>query len=146
MKIFPEWANFLVRDGDGALWIYEHEPKKKYEWWDKNDWNELAKRLDGEIFPDVKWSDDKPTEIIKIEENHTHQKSEDLVNHPDHYKQGHIETLALMKAVMSREAYLGFLQGNMIKYTIRAPFKGSKEIDYDKAKFYKDEYDKEMAE
>ena len=67
------------------------------------------------------------------------RKLEDLVNHPDHYNQGGIETLDIIKMSLTKEEYKGYLKGNVLKYRERAQFKGNAEQDYAKAKFYFEE-------
>lgn len=53
---------------------------------------------------------------------------DDKVNHPNHYTQYPVEVIEITK-------YTSFCLGNIIKYTLRAPFKNRKE-DYDKALKY----------
>ena len=65
------------------------------------------------------------------------QWDHDPVHRPQHYMQGHIETLDKIKLLLTPEEYLGYLKGNVIKYD-RAPFKGNMEQDYDKQKVYYD--------
>ena len=60
----------------------------------------------------------------------------DQVNSPDHYKSGGIEAIDYIKAKLSKEEFLGYLRGNIIKYTSRAPLKGSELQDYKKAEWY----------
>lgn len=48
-----------------------------------------------------------------------------------HYKDMPIEPWDLMRAVMTREEFIGFLKGNVIKYSLRA---GRKEGSNDAAK------------
>lgn len=57
----------------------------------------------------------------------------DLINSPEHYKVGGIETIDFIEA-----KGLGFNLGNVIKYITRADHKGSKRQDLDKAKWYLD--------
>ena len=72
---------------------------------------------------------DKEKEPEKVED--------DPVHRPQHYMQGHIETIDKIKLLLTPEEYLGYLKGNVIKYD-RAPFKGNMEQDYDKQKVYYD--------
>lgn len=67
-------------------------------------------------------------------------QSGDSVNHPDHYKSGGIEVIDLMKAKMSPQEFLGYLRGNIIKYVLRAPFKGKPVEDMRKARWYIDKW------
>lgn len=61
-------------------------------------------------------------------------ETKELVNHPSHYTQG-IEPIEII------ESYnLNFCIGNAIKYILRAPFKGTPELDIDKAIWYLNRY------
>lgn len=60
----------------------------------------------------------------------------DLVNSPDHYKSGGIEAIDYIQAKLSKEEFMGYLRGNIIKYTSRATLKGSELQDYKKAEWY----------
>lgn len=55
----------------------------------------------------------------------------DMVNHPAHYNKGGIEVLDII------EAYdLDYKLGNVVKYILRAKYKGRELEDLKKAKFY----------
>ena len=51
--------------------------------------------------------------------NTTINTQHDNVNQPVHYTFGGIECVDAIKAQMPREAFLGFLQGNVVKYLWR---------------------------
>lgn len=55
----------------------------------------------------------------------------DPVNHPDHYKDGGIETIDYIEA-----KELNYHLGNVVKYVSRAGKKGSKLQDLQKAQWY----------
>ena len=55
----------------------------------------------------------------------------DLVNHPDHYKVGGIETIDFIEAKR-----LNYNMGNAVKYISRAEHKGNKRQDLEKAIWY----------
>ena len=55
----------------------------------------------------------------------------DMVNHPPHYTQGNIEVIDFII-----DQKLGYLDGNVVKYLCRAPHKGTKKQDHDKAQYY----------
>jgi len=57
---------------------------------------------------------------------------EDIVNSPNHYKSGRLETIENIKNSLSDEGFKGYLKGNIIKYTCRAELKNGIE-DLDKA-------------
>ena len=58
------------------------------------------------------------------------------VNHPDHYTAGGIEVMDVIKVKLTREEWIGYLKGNMIKYLLRANFKGQHDKDLGKTGFY----------
>jgi len=60
----------------------------------------------------------------------------DQVNSPDHYKSGGIEAIDYIKAKLTKEEFVGYLRGNIIKYISRASLKGSELKDYEKAEWY----------
>ena len=57
------------------------------------------------------------------------------VEHPNHYNQGGIEAIKVINAYK-----LGFYDGNIITYILRAKFKGHELEDLKKAKWYLDRY------
>lgn len=59
----------------------------------------------------------------------------DPVNQPQHYCQGGIETIEAIEASMSKEAFHGFLKGNILKYVWRYEHKNGVE-DLRKAQWY----------
>ena len=61
------------------------------------------------------------------------------VEHPKHYRlEGINEVLDVIRYALSEEEYLGFLKGNVIKYVLRAPYKGELRQDWEKASYYAD--------
>lgn len=65
--------------------------------------------------------------------------AQDVINKPDHYRQGEIETIDIIRMSLTKEEYVGFLKGNILKYQLRAPFKHeTPDEDYAKAKRYYD--------
>lgn len=54
---------------------------------------------------------------------------------PDHYKQGSIETIHIIKAKTTQEGFEGYLVGNILKYITRYKNKNGKE-DLLKAQWY----------
>ena len=63
----------------------------------------------------------------------------DNINHPSHYLDGGIETIAILQAKLTAEEFSGFCKGNAIKYLSRA---GKKTLDpredYKNARWYLD--------
>ncbi|UNH39957.1 DUF3310 domain-containing protein [Moellerella wisconsensis] len=68
----------------------------------------------------------------KGEEN----KMTDNVNNPAHYASGGIECIEAIKASMTREAFLGYLKGNIQKYVWRYEKKINPVEDLKKARWY----------
>lgn len=60
----------------------------------------------------------------------------DPVNSPSHYASGDIECIDAIKASMTREAFLGYLKGNIQKYTWRYEKKINPIEDVKKARWY----------
>lgn len=59
----------------------------------------------------------------------------DNVNHPSHYTQGGIETIDYLQAKLTKDEFIGYLKGNILKYMSRANMKNGAE-DYKKAQWY----------
>lgn len=56
---------WIVRDADGGLFLFTARPfKKKYAglWFNPCEWG-CTTELPCELFPEVKWTDDEPTEV-----------------------------------------------------------------------------------
>jgi len=64
----------------------------------------------------------------------------DMVNSPDHYKVGGIETIDFIEA-----KNLGYHLGNAVKYISRADHKGARIQDLEKAKWYLDREIKRLS-
>jgi Protein of unknwon function (DUF3310) len=60
----------------------------------------------------------------------------DDVNSPDHYTHGGIETRDYLLAKLGKEGYINYCYGNVLKYSSRAPFKGSEVKDLQKMIWY----------
>jgi hypothetical protein len=54
-----------------------------------------------------------------------------------HYIDMPIQPWDVMECVMSEQEFIGFLKGNIIKYSMRAGHKGDAKLDLEKAKHYK---------
>ena len=73
------------------------------------------------------------------------KKSDDSVNHPSHYTDGKIECIDAIKLSMSKEAFIGYCKGNIIKYIWRYEHKGGVE-SLKKAKWYIDKLTEVIGE
>ena len=60
----------------------------------------------------------------------------DVVNRPNHYAPNGRDSFMHMKDQMGKDAFDGFLQGNVMKYVQRYRFKGKPVEDLEKAMFY----------
>lgn len=67
----------------------------------------------------------------------TESSGYDPVTDPVQYHIGGIETIDIMRIVLTREEFKGYLKGNIIKYRERAMHKGKAEEDWAKAREYK---------
>ena len=62
----------------------------------------------------------------------------DAVNSPSHCLHSGIETIEVIRMMLTPEEFKGYCKGNIIKYRERAPYKGKEEEDYAKALKYKE--------
>lgn len=69
----------------------------------------------------------------------------DYVAHPSHYTQGAIECIDALEAALSREEFIGFLRGNVIKYQWRLRHKGRAVEDVKKSIWYAERLAKTLA-
>jgi hypothetical protein len=53
-----------------------------------------------------------------------------------HYQTAERQPIQIMQDFLSHEQFIGFLHGNLIKYSLRANFKGNAQVDIDKARQY----------
>jgi hypothetical protein len=61
-----------------------------------------------------------------------------MVNHPPHYMVGGIETIKFIEAKLTREEFVGYLKGNVLKYGSRIGSKGAAVLDAGKLAWYAD--------
>lgn len=83
----------------------------------------------------------KPTKVFRKTVMDTGDVSglmhkKDQVNHPEHYIEGGIEAIDIIKAKLTKEQFEGYLLGNVLKYTLRSNYKGKKEQDLSKGQWY----------
>lgn len=65
----------------------------------------------------------------------TKKEPHDPVNNPSHYRMGKIDCVDFIE-----DQKLGFHLGNVVKYIVRAPHKGTELQDLQKARWYLDRY------
>jgi hypothetical protein len=81
-------------------------------------------------------------ELTLIQDNEV-KDDDDVVNHPSHYTQYQTEVIDIIKDCLTEEQYKGYLLGNMLKYRMRAGWKGDREEDLNKSNLYQDWLQKE---
>jgi hypothetical protein len=69
-----------------------------------------------------------------IESRFNGTRADDLQIGGDHYKEMGVQPWAVMEAVLTHEEFVGFLKGNVIKYSMRQGKKG--EFDAGKCSHY----------
>lgn len=52
---------YVARDKDESLYLYEYKPKKCRTVW--SDYLGFIEKLDSNLFPEVRWPDEEPTEV-----------------------------------------------------------------------------------
>jgi len=89
---------------------------------------------------------DKPNEEPEEPNSRIYTTVTDSVNHPAHYNVGGIETIDVIRVMLTPEEYRGYLKGNALEYRERAIYKHeTPDDDHAKAKYYYDEY-RELTE
>lgn len=59
---------YIARDKDGSLYLFRTRPAKydKQNIWLEKPMNSMIK-LDSSLFPEVKWEDEEPTEVLLVQ-------------------------------------------------------------------------------
>jgi hypothetical protein len=98
----------------------------------------LARRLDREILAaegiDSMSDDGFPLSHEEVLERYAAKK--DPVNSPAHYNQFGLECIDAIELTVGEEGFIGYCQGNAMKYLWRANYKGNKQEDLAKAAWY----------
>ena len=88
------------------------------------------------------WNYPKQYEDYKMQNEETtvkpvwKQKENNTQVGGDHYKNMVVQPWEVMASIMTREEFIGFLKGNIIKYTMRDGKKENAHEDAEKAKHY----------
>jgi len=85
---------------------------------------------------DGTWKGEAGKKQIKEWEESQSKSANDGVNNPPHYTKGSLETIEVMEEQMSKERFLGYLEGNIIKYVSRYEHKKNPIEDLKKAQWY----------
>jgi Protein of unknwon function (DUF3310) len=74
------------------------------------------------------------------------QSAADPVDAPDHYRQGEIECIDAVKAMLGDEGFAYWLRGNMVAYLWRLPHKGEAKKDAGKTRNLAERLERLLAE
>ena len=55
---------YVARDKDGELYLFSEKPSKREEFWLMSSATTTVIQLPSELFPEVKWEDEEPRELI----------------------------------------------------------------------------------
>ena len=131
-KMFKEWARENPNgtlEGDGLERLKQNLIKKMHQY-PNEDYVVLGDVLDKEDEDDI--MEDIPISIKELEEKGK-EPTEKLAE-PDYYAGNGLSPLeAFKKGLLSREETIGFIKGNVIKYTVRAGKKDNASRDIVKA-------------
>lgn len=78
----------------------------------------------------MSWEKPKPDPAADV------NNENDMVNNPEHYTFGGIETVDYLKAKLTKEEFVGWCRGNALKYLSRAGHKDEELQEYQKAAKY----------
>jgi len=83
----------------------------------------------------INYLEDIEGSICLWQRDSVEEKKEDDVNSPSHYNKGGVECIDAIESSMTKEAFCGYLKGNVIKYMYRYENKGGVE-SLKKAQWY----------
>ena len=128
----PEGATHYNDFGCGTLWY--RCSVGAVEFWHGGIW------VGSEVFYSSEGLTPIPTfePFLSVEDAPTPGSKHDPVSRPAHYASGGVECIEAIKASMSREAFLGYLKGNVQKYLWRYEKKVNPVEDLKKARWYLD--------
>ena len=120
---------------DDSCWCKNFQRKNAMTGWDQKRDN----------WPDTETTvSDGETNWITVDDGWP--KEPDMVSQPEHYMlDGGVEALDIISDVLTKEEYIGYLRGNILKYHLRANKKNGRQ-DLEKADFYSNELVSELAE
>lgn len=131
-KMFKEWARENPNgtlEGAGLERLKQNLIKKMHQY-PNEDYVVLGDVLDKEDEDDI--MEDIPTSIKELEEKG--KEPTEKLDEPDYYAGNGLSPLeAFKKGLLSREETIGFIKGNVIKYTVRAGKKDNASRDIVKA-------------
>jgi hypothetical protein len=90
---------------------------------------------------------ERHTELARMEKEKAAQEPQvDMVNSPPHYTHGGIETISYIRAKLDPVEYVGYLRGNIMKYSSRIGLKGDSVEDSGKIVWYAAELKRFLTE
>lgn len=95
----------------------------------------------------VRWDDGREathSETAVVIITKAEESTPDPVNQPQHYASGEIECIDAIRASMTKEAFCGYLKGNVQKYMWRYEKKINPVEDIKKARWYSERLIKEL--
>jgi len=107
-------------------WIEVVEELNQHGWYDEEQTNQAYE----EYIMDMPGS-----EVFK-HFNGISDKDACDVSNPSHYTVGGYEAIDVIKAKLTPEEYRGYCKGNVLKYIMRANYKGHHDKDCQKADYY----------
>ncbi len=87
--------------------------------------------------------------MVDREVKNAHTEEVDMVNHPPHYKLSNgMESIDVIRAVLTPEEYRGWCKGNALKYQFRAGKKDPTKLvqDYEKTQWFLQELVEVLAD
>lgn len=142
----PECADFALMFDSIELCFYKKDNptlllwnKYSKKWTDTN--YEKMESVPLNVSVDIVWQRDSAEEKkesgrVKLLSDEDRELLErDNVNSPSHYNKGSVECIYAIESSMTKEAFCGYLKGNVIKYMYRYEDKGGVE-SLQKAQWY----------
>ena len=129
--MFPQWEVFLMDKTTNDIKVHDTV------WVDMSNWSDTPPHESGYAVVDDFWgvpvmyavkfrgSDDV---IIvngrRVTPIHEEKDKKVYPMHDKHYRNAVVEPILVMQALFSRDEFIGFLKGNILKYRLRAGHKG----------------------
>lgn len=84
MAKIPEWANYIAKDKDGEIFVFETKPTKHMAHWMPTNNNYEKMPIDIEL-ESVQWEDEEPVKLLRIGLNVSDQAQKMLKDLRDHH-------------------------------------------------------------
>lgn len=138
----PQYApRISVHDGGHRWLVYEGESPvpflnvdkdqaaTKHEAWKKG--YQILRGMDEEKFNGLSDKDAVESDVGEV-------------NAPEHYTVGGYEAIDVIRSKLTQEEFRGYCKGNILKYLMRANYKGHHDVDCFKAEWYMEELSNEI--